>query len=193
MSTINKTQIPGFMVSTNIEQHAEIKEKVLPFLTTGIQDNTVDDYYSDNVHATDWSRARDKDRQWAKIFEPYLNDILMQVTKSMGYDVFNVDELWYQQYYQDQTHGWHTHGSNFTGVYYIEYAEDSPATQIINSYNQDQMMNLDVKEGSMVIFPSYTIHRGPRVTNNTRKTIISFNWNMVNPDMSTLQHLQRYG
>jgi hypothetical protein len=30
------------------------------------------------------------------------------------------------------THGWHTHGNNFTAVYYLELNEQSPKTELID-------------------------------------------------------------
>jgi hypothetical protein len=33
----------------------------------------------------------------------------------------------------------------------------------------------DIKEGDVLIFPSNLVHRAPKIKNNLRKTIISFN------------------
>lgn len=154
-------------------------------------DNRIDDYYSDNVHATDWSKAKDFNRDWVKYFLPLLKPYLAQLAYGSGYSSYAIDELWYQQYYQNQTHGWHTHGSNFTGVYYIEL-DDGPKTQLVDPFNQDELLPIECKEGSLIIFPSYTIHRGPKIYNNNRKTIISFNWNMLNPNKDILERLKKH-
>jgi len=76
-------------------------------------------------------------------------------------------------------HSWHTHGENFTGVYYVELNEKSPKTQIVNPFDSHSVYELDVSEGDMVIFPSYTLHRAAKMTNDIRKTIISFNFCML--------------
>ena len=37
----------------------------------------------------------------------------------------------------------------------------------------------DVNEGDIVMFPSMTPHRAPKVENDIRKTIVSFNFNVL--------------
>ena len=37
----------------------------------------------------------------------------------------------------------------------------------------------DVDEGDVVMFPSMTPHRAPKVENDIRKTIVSFNFNVL--------------
>ena len=42
-------------------------------------------------------------------------------------------------------------------------------------YNINKKITIDAKEGDIVIFPSFIIHRAPKVQSDTRKTIVSFN------------------
>ena len=70
-------------------------------------------------------------------------------------------------------HNWHIHGENYTGVYYLELPDDTPKTELIDQY--DKKITVKANEGDIVIFPSFIIHRGPKVLNDSRKTIISFN------------------
>lgn len=42
--------------------------------------------------------------------------------------------------------------------------------------NQTEIAEFDIKEGDILTFPSFVIHRAPINTNTHRKTIIS--WNM---------------
>ena len=72
-------------------------------------------------------------------------------------------------------HGWHAHSDNFTGVYYLDLPTNAPKTQIINSFTQDNILTPEVEEGDLLMFPSYVIHRAPKITENINKTIISFN------------------
>ncbi len=76
------------------------------------------------------------------------------------------------------THGWHTHSDNYTGVYYLELPDETPKTQIVNPLNQTEIIDLDIKEGDIVLFPSFIIHRAPINKSNKRKTIISFDINI---------------
>jgi hypothetical protein len=99
-----------------------------------------------------------------------------------------IDKIWFQQYVNGNTHGWHTHGNNFTGVYYLELPNDAPKTQLVNPFSQTEIFEPDVKEGKIIIFPSYVIHRAPLVSNqNLRKTIISFNVDFENINENTLK------
>jgi uncharacterized RmlC-like cupin family protein len=93
-----------------------------------------------------------------------------------------MQELWFQQYYKNSQHGWHTHSSNFTSVYYLELENDAPKTKIVNAFNQKEIIELNVVEGDIVIFPSFVIHQGPKNISNNRKTIISYNTNATYSD-----------
>ena len=42
-----------------------------------------------------------------------------------------------------------------------------------------EMKAPDVNEGDIVMFPSMTPHRAPKVENDIRKTIVSFNFNVL--------------
>lgn len=100
---------------------------------------------------------------------------MLEIYNNMGYSGFNVSEIWFQQYLKDSEHGWHIHGGNFTNVYYLELPEGTPKTQIINPYNQKDIIEVDVKEGDLLVFPSYVLHKAPKNISDKRKTIISFN------------------
>ena len=90
--------------------------------------------------------------------------------------------MWYQQYTKNNTHGWHIHGENYTGVYYLEFPKGSSKTELIDQYNIRKKITVNAKEGDIVIFPSFIIHRAPKIINDIRKTIISFNlqFNLIN-------------
>ena len=102
-------------------------------------------------------------------------------------------DLWFQQYVNNNSHGWHTHGNNFTGVYYLELNDCSPRTQLVEPISF-KMLEIDAKEGDIVIFPSMFIHRSPLMKSNKRKTIISFNFDCVTIDQATQTKLKNlYG
>ena len=110
---------------------------------------------------------------------------------ALGYQSAIIDEFWFQQYVTGNEHGWHTHGSNFTGVYYLELDESSPKTEIIEPSRQDKKIVMDVHEGDVLMFPSYTIHRAPTIMNDVRKTIVSFNFVLDLIDPATLIHINQ--
>ena len=80
-----------------------------------------------------------------------------------------------RQYQINNIHGWHIHGHNFTGVYYLDLPTDAPKTQIVNPFNQEQILIPEVGEGEILMIPSYVIHSGPKIKKNISKTVVSFN------------------
>ena len=43
--------------------------------------------------------------------------------------------MWYQQYLEGDTHGWHIHGNHFTGVYYLEFPDGCSQTEVVSPYS----------------------------------------------------------
>ena len=74
----------------------------------GYGSETIDDHYLD---ANDKASQEDIDKQFY--------EDLKEVLGSLGYAKSVIHNLWYQQYLEGDTHGWHIHGSHFTGVYYL--------------------------------------------------------------------------
>jgi ectoine hydroxylase-related dioxygenase (phytanoyl-CoA dioxygenase family) len=105
-----------------------------------------------------------------------------QCIKNLGYDGINITEIWFQQYLNGSEHGWHCHSGNFTNVYYLELPEGTPKTQLVNPYNQKDIIEVDVKEGDLLAFPSYVLHKAPKNLSDKRKTIISYNIDIVYSD-----------
>lgn len=183
---VRKFLLESFYTIGPLLNHNKIKQQVLDCLDHTKTDSLVmrDSYYDDSVNKLDWNQARDFSRPWVKILKPEIEDYLNKLAVALGYQSSIIDEFWFQQYVNGDSHGWHTHGSNFTGVYYLELDTNSPKTEIIEPSKQNKKIVLDVKEGDIVMFPSYTIHRAPVINNNIRKTIVSFNFvlDLINSD-----------
>ncbi len=158
--------------------HNELKEAVL----SGIVNQKEAEHLTEtedavNITRCDWNTSRyDYNREWLKILRPKLFEHLQEQTRLLGYPQFKIREIWFQQYEQNSLHGWHVHGSNWTNVYFLELPDGCPKTQFINPFNQSEIAEFDIKEGDILTFPSFVIHRAPINTNTHRKTIIS--WNM---------------
>ena len=161
----------------SFEKHLELKSQLLYFINSqsNFQHLTGD---KDNINITrcDWNTSRfDSERNWVKSLIPELSKHLQSTIKMLGYDKFMVREIWFQQYDTNAKHGWHSHGSNWTNVYYLELPDGSPKTQMLHPFTKE-VIEFDVKEGDILTFPSFVIHRAPVNLCNKRKTIIS--WNM---------------
>ena len=191
MISINKYPLASFFSVGALPQHLELRQLLLDTVNLA-QTNQLkqqDNYYTDSISKVDWDLARNFNRPWVKVLLPAIQEYLNFAAFSSGYQNAIIEEIWFQQYVNGDCHGWHTHGSNFTGVYYLELDAASPRTEIIEPGTQSVKVTPDVSEGHVLIFPSYTIHKAPNVTNDQRKTIISFNFvmNLINPKL--LSHL----
>jgi hypothetical protein len=171
----NFLEVPYLIDKLN--NHKEIKNNLLTLIEESDAERLIqkDDYYSDDISKLDWHKNTDNTRPWVKYFEPYFKNQISKMIYELGFTNCMPVCIWYQQYLKNSTHGWHTHSENFTGVYYLEMDETAPKTQIINS---NKILNLNVKEGDFVIFPSFLAHRAPINLSKNRKTIISFNFNV---------------
>ena len=122
-----------------------------------------------------------QNRKWVKIIYKHLNSHFIECAHKFGYKDVGIEELWFQQYVKNDTHPWHIHSGNYTGVYYLQFPNGSPSTQIIDHCKKVYKVN--PKEGDIIIFPSFFIHRSPNVQLNLQKTIISFNLDFIDVKM----------
>ena len=193
MTPVNvyKHQLDSFFLVTSFSEHAKMQHSILTAIENQQSESlhVAEEYCTDSITKLDWTSAENFNREWTLQFKPLLDNLLTDIAQSCGYMESQVNELWFQQYYTNDKHGWHTHGSNFTGVYYLELPNDSPRTQLTNPFTQSDIFVPDIKEGDILIFPSYVIHRAPKVIDNLRKTIISFNCNFDQVRLDVLNHI----
>ena len=181
---MKKIKINTSAILKKFKYHQEIKDDLLKKIDDSYNDNlnVKDDYYGDEIHRLDWSKNLDYNREWVRLVKPKLEEHFNECAIDLNYKNCEVRGMWYQQYLKNNVHGWHTHGENYTGVYYLEFSKESPKTELIDQYDIHKKITIDAKEGDIIIFPSFIIHRAPKITNDIRKTIISFNlqFNLVN-------------
>ena len=123
--------------------------------------------------------CRDLNRSWVKKLIPNLNISLQEMFSSMGYTGYSLIDMWYHQYSEGDTYGWHYHGLQYAGIYYLEFPKGSAKTEIRSPYSLRDK-KVDTSEGDIIIFPAHWIHRAPPNT-SVRKTIISFNFDLIVP------------
>tara|TARA_B110000285_G_C14989297_1_gene545458 strand:- start:181 stop:738 length:558 start_codon:yes stop_codon:yes gene_type:complete len=167
-----------------LKNHLELKPKILNLIEK-TNDSFLfkkDELLNDNIHKLDWDKSTDFNREWVTLLQPYLKDTLENMILKIGLTEVIFKNIWYQQYGYGGTHGWHTHGNNFTGVYYLSFdKEKHPTTEILNPNNPKDKISIEAEEGQIIAFPSYFIHRGVINLQNTNKTIISFNIDIQSP------------
>lgn len=185
ITSIERNIINTLIVKKQFKEHTIIKENLLKIISSCKDESlkSKDEYYSDNIEKLDWSESKNFKREWVTYITEPLMDNLTEMILSMGFESYLLTEIWFQQYIKNSEHGWHIHGSNYTGVYYVELNENSPQTEIMNPDDLTKKQKLNVKEGDIIIFPSFVIHKAPKLINDYRKTIVSFNINFdkINP------------
>ena len=169
---IDTILINSKILHKKFDGHNNIKDELLSLINSQPNETLTPGKYTDDVSRLDWSQSDNFDRPWVKFFMPYFSDNYNHFTKELGFKVFQLRDIWFQQYEQNGTHGWHTHSENYTGVYYLEM-KDGPKTQVFDN----KIIELPVSEGDIVIFPSFLVHKAPINKDTNRKTIISFNVN----------------
>jgi hypothetical protein len=177
-----KYQLDCAYVISKFKYHNELKNNILSLIDSSSFDHVINSKAEVDITKTDWSISSDFSRKWVQYVSEPLAECMLEIYKELGYDGLTIHELWFQQYQQLAEHGWHTHSGNFTNVYYLEMPNTTPKTQIVNAYNQSDIIELDVNEGDIVVFPSFIIHRAPKNLSNDRKTIISYNTNATYSD-----------
>jgi hypothetical protein len=65
----------------------------------------------------------------------------------------------------------------WTNIYYVDLQEKFPKTELKNYMGQ--IISYNVEEGDILTFPSIVFHRSNITKQNYKKTVISFNCNIV--------------
>jgi len=139
-----------------------------------------------HISRHDYDSSFDDKRSWVQYALPVLKTKLESMVAAIGFEGIELDSIWFQQYYFDDGHAWHTHAGNFTGVYYLELPENAQPTELVVN---NEVICPQVKQGDIVVFPSHTIHRGPKIKMDTRKTIISYNFYVPNISLPVFEKL----
>ena len=185
-SDMKKIKVSDCICHGKLFDHDKIKDRILYEIDKDICRETSgegDSYVvSDRVSKLDWTKGNDFERPWVKIFFPNFDITINNFLLDLGYSVYDLKLVWYQQYLEGDAHGWHTHSGTYTGVYYLEFPEGSSQTELYSPFNFKKHI-IKSKEGDIIIFPSHWIHRGPPNPSN-RKTIISFNLEVNFLDMA---------
>ena len=175
---MKKIQIDDCICHSKIKEHLEIRDSILSEIDKSSDGDLeqLDSFYTDSISKLDWNKSTDVNRPWLKIFLPVFLENLQEVIASIGYAKAVIKNVWYQQYLEGDTHGWHIHGEHYTGVYYLEFPEGCSQTEIVSPYDF-KVEKINVVEGDFVVFPAHCIHRGLPNTIK-RKTIISYNFSI---------------
>lgn len=176
---MKKILLKDFIFQGRIKDHELIRDKLLSEIektpSTTIKRNPGS---IDSVSKLDWEWASNTERKWTRIFDEHFFDAIEDFLSVTPYLSIELKEMWFQQYVKCDMHNWHTHGEQYTGVYYLEFPKGSSKTELVFPYDHSKH-KIPVEEGDIIFFPAHVAHRG--TTNFTdRKTIISFNFSIGN-------------
>lgn len=174
--------LDGFYIHSKLKNHTEIKNQLLEKINSSDAGRVYYDNTNVNIYRCDWDKRQDENRDWLQYIAKDLRTSLVECFKAAGYDDAFLLEVWFQQYNKNSEHGWHIHGHNFTGVYYVDMPDDKYKTEYLNPLNTKEIKFFDVKEGDLILFPSHLVHRAPKIKEDFVKTIISFNIDVGYPD-----------
>ena len=106
MTEVNKIRVDDCICRSHIEEHIEIKDKILSLIDTNndcsMIDSSVyneDDHQHSNISKLDWDNCRDFSRPWVKIFLSKFIPSLGCVMKELAYKGIGLEQVWYQQYF----------------------------------------------------------------------------------------------
>ena len=159
----------------DVPTHSDIKDKLLLYFEDLTDKYHLYDNPSGGTSSTDYFKT--KEEGWVTpyrfILDEHIYPIVMKNLFSYtGNSGIKLQGAWFQQYEHDSWFSYHTHpNSNFAGIYYVELPDGS-ATEFLN------FQSPEVKEGQLLIFPSFLAHRSNPNPSRDRKTVVSFNFDL---------------
>jgi hypothetical protein len=164
-------------VISKFEEHDKIKNTLLEFIDE-LGQSHIDDGF-DKIDNTDYNSNNDSrasmDKKYWKFLCPSLTEHMKKVYSRLEFLEFSYLNCWFQQYYRNSFHNWHTHGhTNWTNIYYLELPSDDVRTHIKNQ-KTDSIVIPNVEEGYILTMPATLWHRSPINLGDKRKTVIAFN------------------
>lgn len=184
---MKKILLKDFIFQGRVKDHELVRDKLLSEISKSEFETIIksEDRF-ESIQRFDWCNAKDMSRKWIRIFTPHFNSIVNEFLSITPYLSIELIEMWFQQYCKYDMHDWHTHGEQYTGVYYLEFPRGSSRTELVSPYDHSKQL-IDVEEGDIIFFPAHVAHRGTTNFSN-RKTIISFNFSIGNDYEAIINH-----
>ena len=184
---MKKNLISVYYFKDKLEEHNKIKNILINKINSSKKEEIKikNKYITDSISELDWSNSKDFNREWVKFIFPYLQNKFDKFAKEAGYQKSTIINVWFQKYHKNDTHGWHVHGENYTGVYYVSHKDKKNNTEYFD-FKDKKIKSFNVEEGDIIVFPSFLIHRSPKNNNLEDKLIISFNIEFNNVDIWSL-------
>jgi hypothetical protein len=166
------------IIVSKFKHHQQLKDSILNSIEESLGEKLIENTHS--ISKTDWHIDSKIERLYFNLLSESLVEHLKESYGMLGAEGFELHNIWYQQYYQNSSHSWHTHQqAHFTNVYYLELPKNAPKTEILEPIFRNKTILPDVEEGDIISFPAFIHHRSPVIKDNLRKTVISFNTSLL--------------
>ena len=176
-----------------VAAHKETKDSVLGEIKKLCQDSRCfiprsgEQVFTDYMIPSEASARKYKD----EVIDSVMPNI-EEFSLSMGAKKLNMGQIWFQRYETDFYHGTHNHWpSLFSVIYYLEFDPSEHESTVLMNPNRlhaelyrAQNIQLEtsfspkIKEGDILIFPSFVDHYAPMNKSKMPRTIVSFNFDM---------------
>lgn len=162
----SEDRLPAFIDIFKVENFQEHKPKLLQLISDMIITNDI--HLNEKGYYYDFNLP-DVPRTYYKLFRDLIKPSVYKLEDKYGLELTNYGNPWFQQYEQGSDFGWHQHNSHFALVFYVELPEMTESTEFLN-FGQ-----FNVEEGDIIVFPTFLVHRSPKIVSDQRKTIIATN------------------
>ena len=155
-------------------KHDELKEQILECLKSSTARQETKD---DTITKTDWGLEIPLgSSNYQQLILPH---IISQSQKTFNRgSAFEITDMWFQQYYKGDTHGWHVHEyCHWANVYFVELPSKDFLTEILDL--ERNAIEYEAQEGDIISFPSMLLHRSKPNLSIDRKTVIAYNINFT--------------
>jgi len=172
---------------TQMPYHQDNKKTILDMIADvprGLKTHTSEDDGYQRITKYDYLLVNTEDnRPWVDFVKPKINDVLKSMPNELFWSNPVIQALWFQQYEVNDMHDWHPHaGSNWAGIYYLEAPEKLHITEFVEPFTNG-INSFSAQEGDIVLFPAQIFHRSAPNATSSRKTVIAFNFDLINDDM----------
>ena len=170
-------KIPSEILTVKVKGHKKYKQKILD----AIDDLPFNNYHAAGIHdknlaVSDWGLPKDYPRKYIDI---YYKDVvpspMEEIQKYYGAQGWTITNSWYKTYNKNSYYPWHNHPNvNFSVVYFLELPDSEFRTTV---KIQDKIIEYEAKEGDLICFPAYLLHKAAE-NKGGRKTVIVSNANI---------------
>jgi len=166
--------IPFFYIKIFINDYLKYKDKLLKLINQANINNTLKE------SKTDFNLDQ-SNHEYKYIFYSMIKSAMLDIKKELSFNDYIVkiitNNIWFAQYNKNNYHNWHTHSNtNFSNIFYLE--NETNITTTFYDFINKKEYNIKTKEGDLLMFPGYIIHKSNINKTDKRKTVIVFNSNI---------------